>query len=116
MSRGSCETLISGLLLLILAAVGLLASAYPRIGSPFPMLTITPAFLFSWQHLQVAAIFVPSLLFFAWNPGLLRGEVSVPHQSQREQILQVQHDPPRSIIHTPPLISFCRAFCHLPHP
>jgi hypothetical protein len=40
-----------------------------------------PAFVLSFQHLEDAAIALPSLLFVAWNPGLMRGQVNVPKRS-----------------------------------
>ncbi len=74
-------TVIAGLLLLIPAAAGLLISGVPRAYCPLPTLTIVPAFLLSSEHAEYAAIALPSLLFFAWNPGLMRGRVKVPRRS-----------------------------------
>jgi hypothetical protein len=48
---------------------------------PFPGLTVIPAFLLSDLHLWKAAVAVPMLLFFAWPPGLFRGEGDVPNRS-----------------------------------
>jgi hypothetical protein len=48
-----------------------------------PTITILPAFvLASPSHLpHWFAILVPSVLFFAWNPGLFRGSMPVPKRS-----------------------------------
>jgi len=43
---------------------------------PFPALMFIPSFL-----LHRAAVLVPVLLFFAWNPGLFGGEARVPRRS-----------------------------------
>jgi|SRR5581483_5736581 len=81
-SRSSSLTLIASLLLLIPAATGLLTSGVPRAYCPFPILTVLPAFvLASWHHLEKLAITLPSLLFLAWSPGLMRGQVVVPKRS-----------------------------------
>jgi hypothetical protein len=72
-------TVVAGLSLLIPAAVGSLVAGVPTEICPLPLLTIIPAFIFSGAH-QVAVI-VPSLLFFVWNRGLLRGEARTPNRS-----------------------------------
>ena len=78
-------TFVAGCGLLIPASIGLLYSGVPTPICPFPFLTITPAFLLSswlWAYrLTRAAVFVPSLLFLAWNPGLYRGHAQVPKRS-----------------------------------
>jgi hypothetical protein len=44
------------------------------------MLTVLPAFVLSLSsgRWTCAALLVPSLLFFMWNPGLFRGQERVP--------------------------------------
>jgi hypothetical protein len=73
---------ISGLTLLIPAFFGLLISKVPTIFCPFPALTVLPAFALSSLHLWSAAVTVPPLLFFLWNPGLFRGERKFPKRSR----------------------------------
>jgi hypothetical protein len=73
-------TIIAGLGLLIPASMGLLLTGVPTILSPFPALTVLPAFLISDLHLWKAAVVLPTLLFLVWHPGLLRGlgEYQIP--------------------------------------
>jgi len=73
--------MIAGVGLLIPASVGLLLSNIPTMLSPFPALTVLPAFLLFDRHFWKAAVAVPMLLFFVWQPGLFRGEVTVPKRS-----------------------------------
>jgi hypothetical protein len=75
-TQGAVPTLVAGLGLLIPASIGLLGSGTPTMLSPFPALTVLPAFLFG-----KAAVAVPTLLFFAWHPGLFRGEPRIPTRS-----------------------------------
>jgi hypothetical protein len=70
-------TLVAGLGLLIPAAAGLLIAGVPTKLCPLPLLTFVPALLL----LRQAAIVVPSVIFFFWSPGLLRGEARVPRRS-----------------------------------
>jgi len=79
--RSALATIIAGLGLLIPASIGLLLTGVPTILSPFPALTVLPAFLISDLHLWKAAVVVPMLLFFVWHPGLLRGEPEIPKRS-----------------------------------
>ena len=79
-SKSAAATLMAGFGLLVPAAVGLLASGVPTMLCPFPALTVLPAFLLS-VHLSNLAVVLPTLLFFIWNPGLLRGETKVPKRS-----------------------------------
>ena len=79
-SKSAVATLIAGLGLLVPASLGLLSNV-PTILSPFPALTVMPAFLISDLHLWKLAVVVPMLLFFAWNPGLFRGEPKIPRRS-----------------------------------
>jgi hypothetical protein len=77
MSKTAVATMMAGVALLIPASIGLLISGAPTILCPFPALTVIPAFLFS-RYLAVAA---PMVLFFAWHPGLFRGEGIAPKRS-----------------------------------
>jgi len=70
-------TFISGCGLLIPASLGLLIAGVPTIVAPFPAMTAIPALVSS----RAVAVAVPSLLFFAWNPGLFRGESKLPKRS-----------------------------------
>ena len=63
------------------AALGLLLSGGPTIISPFPLLTVMPAFFLANLHLWPAGIVLPMLLFFVWNPGLFAGVSTVPKRS-----------------------------------
>jgi hypothetical protein len=80
-SKSAVLTLATSLGLLIPASIGLLVSGVPTILCPFPILTILPAFLLSAAHSEKAAVVVPTLLFFAWHPGLFRREAIVPKRS-----------------------------------
>jgi hypothetical protein len=61
----------AGLSLLVPAWVGLFSSGVPTLYSPLPTLTVVPALALSRWHLESLAVLVPSILFFAWNLGLL---------------------------------------------
>jgi len=74
-------TLISGLLLLIPSTVGLFLTGVPTLLCPLPCLTVVPAFLLSSMHLEHAAILIPLILFFAWNPSLFRGSSTIPKRT-----------------------------------
>src|SRR5205823_5196857 len=76
-SRSIAATFVAGMGLLIPAAAGLLIAGVPTKLCPLPLLTIVPAFVLS-PHVAIA---VPSPLFFAWNPSLLRGEARIPKRS-----------------------------------
>lgn len=80
-SKTTVLTFVAGLGLSIPASIGLLVSGVPTILCPFPMLTILPAFLLSDLDLAKAAVAVPTLLFFAWCPGLFRGQARIPTRS-----------------------------------
>ena len=71
-------TIIGGLALIIPAAIGLLSTGVPTVFGPFPAMTAVPALLLSSR---IVGVVVPSLGFFAWNPGLLRGENRLPKRS-----------------------------------
>jgi hypothetical protein len=69
-------TIVVGLSLLMPAWVGLFSSGVPTLYCPLPTLTIVPAFLLGNWHLQFLAVLVPTILFFLWNPTLLRSRPS----------------------------------------
>lgn len=81
MSKSGVATIMAGLGLLLPASVGLLVSGVPTLLCSFPTLTVLPAFLLADLHFSKAAVAVPTLLFFVWNPGLFRGEAIVPKRS-----------------------------------
>jgi uncharacterized membrane protein len=79
-TRSGIVTCISELALLIPGSLGLLLAGFPTVLCPFPALTIIPAFLLAdWNYR--AALLVPVLLFFVWNPGLFRGAAAIPRRS-----------------------------------
>jgi hypothetical protein len=80
-STSGARTVLAGVLLLVPAAVGLLPTGVPGILSPFPLLTVLPAFFLADVHLFSAVVAVPMLLFFIWNPQLFRGEPKIPKRS-----------------------------------
>lgn len=48
---------------------------------PYPLVVIIPLFILAKVHLFLLAPFLPTALFFVWNPGLLKGQTSVPIRS-----------------------------------
>ena len=68
-------TLLAGLSLMIPAAFAFSAGV-PTLLMPLPGIVVIPAFL-----LGIPAVFVPSLFFFVWNPGLLSGKENVPKRT-----------------------------------
>ena len=74
-------TLVAGALLIIPASVGLLLSGWPTLLTPLPILTVLPYLFLSYLHCGELAICLPSLLFLAWNPQLLRGQAPLPKRS-----------------------------------
>ena len=74
-------TLAAGCGLMVPAYLGLLISGVPILICPFPIVTIVPAFFLVAAKMYGLAVLVPSLLFFAWNPGLLRGQALLPKRS-----------------------------------
>ena len=79
--KNELTTVLAGSGLLIPASVGLLSAGAPTLLCPLPALTVIPAFLLYSAHLFRTAVLIPTLLFFAWNPGLFRGDVKVPKRS-----------------------------------
>jgi len=64
--------IVAGMSLVLLAWVGLLSAGVPTLYCPMPTMTIVPAFaLSSWSLPVQAAVLVPVVLFFLWNPGLI---------------------------------------------
>jgi hypothetical protein len=63
-SKNAAVTLVAGLGLIIPAAMGLLVSDVATVVSPFPALTVLPAFRLSDLHLWNLAVILPMLLFF----------------------------------------------------
>jgi hypothetical protein len=80
-------TLVSGMALLVPSSIGLFLTGIPTVFAPLPALTVLPAFLFSPIHLGEAALAIPSILFFAWNPGLFKGSDKVPKRTYALLIL-----------------------------
>jgi hypothetical protein len=74
-------TRIIGLSLFFPALIGLRLAGVPTVLSPFPALTVIPGFLLSSSGLSMAAVFVPVVFFFTWNPGAFRGESKIPKRS-----------------------------------
>lgn len=74
-------TILAGVSLLAPAWIGLLSAGSPTVVCPFPALTIIPAFFLASQMLFKIVIILPTVLFFAWNPGLFRGNTKVPLRS-----------------------------------
>jgi hypothetical protein len=74
-------TRIIGFTLFFPAVIGLGFGGVPSVLGPFPALTVLPAFHLSARPLSLAVLFVPVLLFFAWNPGLFRGDAKIPKRS-----------------------------------
>jgi drug/metabolite transporter (DMT)-like permease len=66
-------TLLSGIALLIPATFGLSLSGVPTVHAPFPALVVIPSFF-----LGLPALFIPSVLFFAWHPALFKGNNKFP--------------------------------------
>ena len=80
--KSAITTFVAGFGLLIPAAAGLGLMGLPAEMSPLPGLTTIPLFVFSvWRLERIVIIMVPVLLFFAWHPGLFRGDTKVPRRS-----------------------------------
>jgi hypothetical protein len=77
-AKSGVFTLVAGCGLLVPAYLGLLLTGVPTLLCPLPILTVEPAFALSVPWI---AVLIPSLLFFAWNPGLFRGQALVPKRS-----------------------------------
>jgi hypothetical protein len=79
-SKSAVTTLVAGLGLLVPAAIGFNDNG-PTIIHPLPALTTLPAFLLAEFHIWKAALAIPMLLFFVWNPGLLFGDGKIPKRT-----------------------------------
>src|SRR5262249_24727304 len=69
--------LVAGLSLLLPLAFLMVPKAVPDELYPLPGVVAIPA-LFGLGHASTA---IPTLLFFLWNPGLVRGAAKVPKRS-----------------------------------
>jgi hypothetical protein len=82
--KASYQTLAVGFGLVLLAWIGCFSNGMPAPFCPMPMITVIPALVLASppSHLPYwLAIFVPAVLFFAWNPALFRGKSRVPKRS-----------------------------------
>lgn len=81
--KNGIATFIVGMGLLIPAYLGLLLTGWPTVICPLPALTFVPALLLSYwsSWCARAAVFVPVLFFFAWNPALFQGSGRIPGRS-----------------------------------
>jgi hypothetical protein len=70
---------LAGASLVVPAAVGLFLTGVPTMLCPLPTLTVLPALVFS--PLAPLVVVIPTLLFHAWNPALLRGVSITPRRS-----------------------------------
>jgi hypothetical protein len=75
-TKNGLVTFALGLGLLIPASIGLFPSGVPTVTCPLPILTVIPGFICG-----PPAVILPTLLFFAWSPGLFRGDIRVPKRS-----------------------------------
>jgi hypothetical protein len=74
-------TIGAGVVLVAPAYCGLMLTGVPTLLCPFPTATIIPAFVLSSSRLEWLAVAIPPVLFFQWNPSLLRGQSTVPKRS-----------------------------------
>ena len=73
---------ILGLSLILFAWVGLFSAGVPTLYCPMPTMTVLPAFALSSLKLQTAAVLVPAILFFLWNPSLvIRQQSNMPKRT-----------------------------------
>jgi hypothetical protein len=75
--KSSLFTLLAGLSLLVPLLFLMFSGEGPTVLYPFPALMFIPA-LFG---LRQAAVAVPMVLFFAWNPALYQGDAALPKRS-----------------------------------
>jgi hypothetical protein len=77
--RTKIFTLLAGLSLLLPAVVVFLKGGDPgdSVIYPHPVLVLIPMFL----GMRWVAFAVPTVFFFAWNPGLFSGESRIPRRS-----------------------------------
>lgn len=83
--KASYQTLAVAIGLVPLAWIGCCSTGMPTLICPLPLITIVPAFFLASPPFHVVpyqlAVFVPAVLFFAWNPGLFRGNSHIPRRS-----------------------------------
>jgi len=82
--KASCQTVAVAFGLVVLAWIGCFSNGIPSLICPLPTITILPAFFLASRPFHVPyqlAVLVPALLFFAWNPGLFRGQCQIPRRS-----------------------------------
>jgi hypothetical protein len=75
--KSNLFTLLAGLSLLVPILFWLVPGEGPTVFYPFPAFMFIPA-LFG---LRQAAVAIPMVLFFVWNPGLFQGDAAVPKRS-----------------------------------
>jgi hypothetical protein len=72
----------SSLSLVIFAWVGLFSAGVPKVYCPLPMLTLLPAIRLDGPRLILVALLIPSVLFIAWSPSLLKcGYTKLPKRT-----------------------------------
>lgn len=74
--KPSLITLLAGIALLVPAMLGASFSGIPSVPPPYPALVVIPMFF-----LGLLALFLPSLLFFAWHPTLFKGSNVFPKRT-----------------------------------
>lgn len=80
--RPTYQTLAAGTGIGVLARLGSFSNGVPSLVCPMPAVTVLPAMFFPRFHLPYGlAVLVAPLLFFAWSPGLSRGNQRVPKRS-----------------------------------
>ena len=82
--KASYQTIAVAFGLVLLAWIGCFSNGAPTLICPMPVVTILPALFLASppSHLPYwLVVLVPALLFFAWNPGLFRGEYQMPRRS-----------------------------------
>ena len=76
---------LAGASLVIPALVGLFSAGFPTLFCPFPLITTWPMLnLFPPEFPEMAiylVVLIPALLFFLWNPGVLRGRSHLPKRT-----------------------------------
>ncbi len=74
---------VCGLSLIVISTCAI-SSGLPIL-SPMPVVIVWPLMVLADHHLgafgAVLALAIPSLSFWAWNPGLWRGEIKTPKRS-----------------------------------
>jgi hypothetical protein len=53
----------------------------PSLLSPYPALTVLPAFLLGSFRFPSGAVLVPTVVFYSWIPGAFRGDGKIPRRS-----------------------------------